>query len=131
MVTGLLFSLAAVAAAACASIVAPAVATPERCVVDAALVGTWKDSRTTQLGPAWMEFTFDCDCGFRSRVQMLWMRITEEGRYRTAGEQIHFERKGGPTAWPYQIDGDVLTLTEHPTETHTYRRGGRDRCPGA
>ena len=96
--------------------------TPAQCVTDRAVVGTWTDRRLTPLGPAWMKFSFRGDCSFSARVQMLFFRFAERGQYRAADGRIVFERKGGRTDWPYVLAGDVLRLTEAPSEVHTYRR---------
>jgi hypothetical protein len=114
-------------AAACASIRLPAPRlVGEQCVIDPALVGTWTDSRMSQLGPGWAKFTFRCDCSFSTRIQLLFARITESGQYRASGGQIQFERaSGGGSPLPYRFDGGRLHLTEYASETYEYKRDGR------
>lgn len=113
----------------CASLVLPAPRfTPDQCVIDRALVGTWTDSRMTQMGPGWMKVSLGCDCRYTSRAQLLFLRVTERGQYRAIGGQIFFEQASRQFVAPYELDGDRLRLTEHPTETHTYRRRSRPAC---
>ena len=95
---------------------------PEACVVDPRIVGTWKSGRFSQLGPAWMSFTFTCDCRFDSHVQLLWGRITDRGQFRTTGDRIVFERPSVTMSWPYRIEQGALWLTEAPDETHRYNQ---------
>jgi len=96
--------------------------TPAQCVTDAALVGTWTDMRVSPLGPVWMKFSMRRDCSFSARVQMLFFRFTERGQYHASEGRLVFEREPGQTVWPYKLEGDVLHLTEAPTEVYAYRR---------
>jgi hypothetical protein len=108
---------------ACASSTLPSLRfSPEACVVDPRIPGTWKSSRFSQLGPAWMSFTFTCDCRFDARVQLLWMRINERGQFRTTGDRVVFERPSGTMSWPYRIEQGALWLTEGPDDTHRYNQ---------
>ena len=93
-----------------------------QCATDRGLVGTWTDMRLTPLGPVWMKFSMRDDCSFSARLQMLYFRLTERGQYRATEGRIVFEREGGQTVWPYTLEGDVLHLTEAPTEVYAYRR---------
>ena len=76
----------------------------------------------TPLGPAWLKFSFGADCIVRSRIQLLYARITETARYRAGDGVIAFERRTGTTRWPYRITGTTLTLHEAADEQYAYRR---------
>jgi hypothetical protein len=103
-----------------------------RCKTDPRLAGTWSSYRTSQLGPGWMRFTFGCDCTYSSRVQLLWMRISERGIYHLEDGEIVLERPGGETTrWPVELDGERLSLEEAPGEVHAYERKGRLACGGS
>jgi len=114
--------LAGLSLLGCASIHTPPVSEPATCNPDASLAGVWTDARMTQLGPAWVRFSFGADCAFTSRVQLLYARITESGRYAAADGVVTFERRSGTTRWPYRVDGGRLVLQEAATERHIYRR---------
>jgi hypothetical protein len=92
------------------------------CATDAALVGVWTDARLTQLGPAWVRFSFGADCAFRTRVQLLYFRFTESGRYSAENGVVTFDRQSGATRWPYRVDAGRLVLQEARDERHVYRR---------
>jgi hypothetical protein len=96
--------------------------TPDQCVTDRALVGTWTDARMTQMGPAWVKLSLKADCTSAMRISMLFAWITERGHYRAGDGQIVFERKSGQTIWPYRFDGVRLHVTEYPGEVHVYSR---------
>lgn len=115
--------LAGALAAGCMSTRLPAPPWPdEACVADPALVGTWKDHRLSQLGPAWVAVTFSPDCSYRTRMQLLWGRIVERGYYRVEREEIVFTGSSGTVfRWPFFLAGDRLTL-EEAGEPETYRR---------
>jgi hypothetical protein len=123
--------VAAAGAVGCASIHVPPRLTTVQCVVDPAVTGSWTDRRMTQLGPAWVKVTLGCDCTKRDRAQLLWMRITGTSQYRAEAGMLQVETQRGPViAWPYRIDGDVLSITEAPGEVQTYTRSGANPCPG-
>ena len=89
---------------------------------DEEVVGVWKSSRVSQLGPARMRFDLRCDCTYESKVGLLSMRIREEGYYRVGEGEIDFLRPEGGTEWPYELRDGKLLLTEAPGEVHEYRR---------
>jgi len=94
-----------------------------RCSVDGRLTGTWKSYRTSQVGPTWMRFTFGCDCTYSSRVQLLWMRISERGTYHFEDGAIVTERpEGETTRLPFTLEDERLLLEEAPGEEHAYRQ---------
>ena len=81
------------------------------------------------MGPGTISFSFDCDCRYESRILVLGQTIDERGVYEVTGDAIAFGRESGQiTTWPYQLEGDRLLLTEHPTETHVYRRVSATTC---
>jgi hypothetical protein len=92
------------------------------CATDSAVVGVWTDARMTQLGPAWVRFSFGADCTIRARVQLLYFRFTESGRYSAQNGVVMFDRQSGVMRWPYLIEGQRLVLQEAPDERHVYRR---------
>ena len=92
------------------------------CATDAAVVGVWSDARMTPLGPAWVRFSFGADCTFRARVQLLYFRFTESGRYSAQDGTLTFDRQSGATRWPYRAAARRLVLQEAPDERHVYRR---------
>lgn len=103
----------------------------EGCDEDPRLLGSWKSYRTSQVGPSWMRMTFDCGCVYRTTVQLMWMRIREEGNYRLADGALVFTRpSGNETRWPYRFEEDTLVVEEHPGEVESYRRTGRRTCEG-
>jgi hypothetical protein len=115
----------------CESVPPPVVTiTPSGCLMDTSLAGTWTDARLTPLGPAWARFSFGCDCSYESRIQLLFARVVERGRYYVVDGKVHFERRAGETVWPYQVAIDRLQLSESPTETHQYQRQARSQCVG-
>lgn len=103
----------------------------EGCDEDPRLLGSWKRYRTSQVGPSWMRVTFDCGCVYRMTAQLMWMRIKEEGNYRTIDGALLFTRaSGNETRWPYRFEGETLMVEEHPGEVESYRRTGRRTCGG-
>ena len=80
------------------------------------------DLRLSPLGPVWMKFSMRGDCSFSARLQMLFFRFTERGQYRASEGRIVFEREPGQTVWPYKLEGELLHLTEAPSEVYAYRR---------
>ena len=82
----------------------------------------WTDARLTSLGPAWIRFSFGAGCAFTTRVQLLYFRVTESGRYTATDGAVTFNRQSGAMRWPYRIDARRLVLQEAPTERHVYRR---------
>jgi hypothetical protein len=119
----------ALTATGCFSLVSPAVnVSIDRCVVDPALAGTWTDTRLTQLGPVWEKVTFNCDCTFTMRAQLLWARFTDRGLYGATGAVLHIGRTSGVLRWPYRIDGDTLHMTQAPGEVITYQQSGTARA---
>jgi len=109
----------------------PELAADQSCVTDPVLAGSWTDFRMTQLGPAWTRFTFNCDCTFESRVQLLWMRIRERGRYQAHEGQLRFQRPSRETRWSYRFDGAKLELQEAPGERQRYARAQQLSCSQA
>ena len=110
--------------AGCASFTLPAPRlTPEQCMTDAALVGTWRDTRLTQLGPAWETISFAADCSYSMRAQLLFFRFRDRGQYRIENGRIQFEREAGQRLVPYRLDDNgVLLVTDAPGEILSYRR---------
>lgn len=103
-----------------------------RCSVDEQLTGTWKSYRTSQVGPTWMRFTFGCNCTYSSRVQLLWMRISEMGVYRVEDGAIVAERPDGETTrLPFTLEDERLLVEEAPGEEHAYRRVRDLDCSGS
>ena len=102
------------------------------CAMDPGLAGKWTSSRATQMGPATMNVELGCDCRYESRAIVLGQTIEERGAFRVTENAIVFERETGQrTTWPYRFDGDRLLFTEHPTETHAYRRVSAASCARA
>jgi hypothetical protein len=104
---------------------------PEVCTPDPELVGTWKSSRSSQLGPASMTFRFHCDCTYLAKTRLFLIRgIHENGAYWVEDGQISMSRATGEvTTWAFELDGDRLLLEEHENETHAYERKARGDCP--
>ncbi|MEX2272882.1 MAG: hypothetical protein WD690_15525 [Vicinamibacterales bacterium] len=116
----------------CASIHVPPRIAPAQCVVDPSITGTWTDTRMTQLGPAWSKLSLGCDCSATYRAQLLWMRITMRQQYRAmAGQLLRDTANGRTTAWPYRLEGNVLSITEAPGEVITYTRSATRSCAGS
>lgn len=103
-----------------------------QCLADMSLAGTWTDFRMTPLGPAWAQFSFGCDCTYRSQIRLLYSRIVERGKISVANGTLTFQRRSGATTvWPYRITGGQLQLTESADETHQYQQRERLQCEGA
>lgn len=98
------------------------------CSPDEPLTGVWTDRRMGQLGPAWVRLTLRCDCTYAMRIQLLWSRIREEGLYGVEGEELVFRRESGETRWPFELDGDRLSVEEAPGEAHELHRAEDLRC---
>ena len=115
---------ACVLLAGCASFTPPAPRlTREQCMTDAALVGTWSDTRLTQLGPAWEKISFAADCSYSLRAQLLFFRFRDRGQYRIENGNIQFERQAGRRVVPYRLDDNgMLLVTDAPGEILSYRR---------
>lgn len=97
--------------------------------MDKSLAGDWTDSRSTQFGPAWVRYSFGCDCTFRFRVQRAFSRIAERGRFQSDGQVITFTRPNNVTAsWPYRVEGDQLYLTEAPGDVRQFKRSESRTC---
>jgi hypothetical protein len=101
-----------------------------RCEIEEAIAGTWTDTRLTQMGPAWVTYSLGCDCHYQVRIQLMWMRISERGRYQVAGGNIEFDRESGKqTITPYRLEGGQLYLTDAPGEVYAHHRKGEAvRC---
>lgn len=106
----------------------PRVTSTGPCTVDSGFAGTWTDMRMTQLGPAWVKFTFECDCTYESRVQLLWMRIRERGRYHAQSGRVRFVRPSGEVTWGYRLEGGRLELEEAPGDLRRYARAQGRSC---
>src|SRR5436190_23312527 len=75
------------------------------CADDPALRGSWRSYRLSQLGPAWINITFDCGCVYRSTAQLVFSRVKEEGNYRVEGGVVVFTRANGrETRMPYRLE---------------------------
>jgi hypothetical protein len=109
----------------------PEVSAAGMCSPDDAVTGEWTDRRMSQLGPAWVRLTLRCDCTYTMRIQLLWSRIREEGLYRVEGEELVFQRESGETRWPFELDGDRLSVEEAPGEAHELHRAEDLRCPAS
>jgi hypothetical protein len=107
----------------------PEVPSGATCSPDEALIGVWTDHRVSQLGPGRVRLTLRCDCTYTMRIQLLWSRIREEGLYRVEGEELVFQRESGETRWPFELDGDRLSLEEGAGEVHPYRLASDLHCP--
>lgn len=113
----------------CASIgVAPKVPAAAACEPDESLTGVWKDFRMSQLGPAWVRLELGCDCTYAMRIQLLWMRIREEGVWRVDGEELVFEGEAGETRWPFEVGDERLSLEEYPGEVMDHRLASDLAC---
>ena len=88
------------------------------------VVGSWKSYRTSTLGPAWMSITFNCDCTARVVSQLLFMRYTEEVRYRIENGDVVFTREHSETRWPFSLEPGALVVREAADESHRYTRTG-------
>ncbi len=106
---------------------------PAACALDPGFPGTWKSFRSSQLGPATMRFSFECDCTYesRARIFLFLMSIRESGSYSVEDGQISFSRASGEvTTWPFRFSSEhVLILQESPGESHSYRRVKERKCP--
>ena len=98
---------------------APQQPTPP-CIIDPNVLGTWTDTRMTQLGPAWVKLSLRRDCTSRVRAQLLWARITDQSRYGTTGGVLVFDGASGQIRWPYEKKDGQLHVQEFPGEMHTY-----------
>ncbi|HEX2121015.1 MAG TPA: hypothetical protein VHL59_05165, partial [Thermoanaerobaculia bacterium] len=90
------------------------------------VAGTWDDFRMTQLGPAWVHLSLECNCRYSLRMQLLFVRIAEDGSYEVEGDEIRLLRPNGDTIMPFEVDGNRLRLQEHASERHVYTRS--DPC---
>lgn len=109
--------------------VAPSGAGPDGCVVDPRFPGIWKSRRTSQLGPATMNFVFRCDCTYETTTRVLAMGLRETGTYWFDNGRLSFSRASGKTtSWPFAFDGGRLLLEEHEDEVHVYEAEERWEC---
>jgi hypothetical protein len=107
---------------------APAHLGPLFCRADPELVGTWRSSRMTQLGPGAMTFTLDCDCTYVATARALFVVHREKGRYWSQPGRLSFSRANGAvTTWPFTIEDGRLLLEESAGEVHAYR-GTAKQC---
>lgn len=114
---------AAVLVSGCVSTAtAPAHLGPLFCRADPELVGTWRSSRMTQLGPGAMTFTLDCDCTYVATARALFVVHREKGRYWSERGRLSLSRANGSiTTWPFAIEDGRLLLEESAGEVHSYR----------
>lgn len=104
-------------------------ALPQECDHDPRLLGSWRSYRTSQLGPAWVRLRFECGCVYRTTIQLMWMRIKEEGNYRSVDGVVLFDRSSGnESRWPYRFEDEKLVFEESPGELRDYARTGRRTC---
>ena len=95
--------------------------TPAQCATDRAV--RYVDRFAAQPAGTGVDEVLDA-----RRLQLLgtrpdvFFRFTERGQYRASEGRIVFERKPGQTVWPYKFEGEVLHLTEAPSEIYAYRR---------
>lgn len=124
-----LLLVAGLAAAGCLSMTSPPATPPASCALHEGLAGTWKSSRSSQLGPSSMRFTFECDCTYHATAKTLFARIRESGQYRVEGGELVLTRaQGEPTRWPFELQDGGLVLQEHQDERHTYRKASSIDC---
>lgn len=123
----MLFVLA-MAVTGCVTSTAPPRASAPACSITPELAGTWQTWRFSQLGPAWTALRLNCDCSYSSSIQLLWMRISEEGTFDISGDRIVFHRPARTIETPYVLDDDRLTLRETASTETIYRRTGEERC---
>ena len=108
---------------------APASLDPGGCSLEPGLAGVWQSARSSQLGPAAMTFRFDCDCTYVARVRLLFRTVRERGAYWVEDDRLLLSRASGEvTSWPFELDGDELSIREHEDETHVYERKATYRC---
>jgi hypothetical protein len=119
---GIAVALLGWCAAGCATIHNRPLEPATPCRPDAALVGAWTDARMTPLGPAWLRVSFAANCQFTMRIQLLYVRFRESGRYSVKDGVVSFERHSGATTWPYRVDGVRLELRETADELYVYHR---------
>jgi hypothetical protein len=101
---------------------------PRSCRADPELVGTWRSFRMSQVGPAWMTYTLDCDCTYVAKVRILFMTHSEKGRYWSEPGNLSLSRANGSvTTWPFTIEDGRLLLEEFEGEVHSYK-GEAKQC---
>lgn len=99
------------------------------CEPEAALVGTWRSTRFSQLGPAVMTFRFDCDCTYVAKTHLLFASLRERGTYGVREGRLSLSRASGKiTAWPFRLEAGRLLLEEHDEEVHAYTRRRLGSC---
>ena len=122
-------ALGAVLSGCVSTSVAPPDLGPGTCVLDNRFPGTWKSTRSSQVGPASVSFTFGCDCSYESRSRVLLMSLREQGSYWADDGQLSFSRASGQvTTWSFRFEGDRLILQEGGNEAHSYERTKPRQC---
>jgi hypothetical protein len=108
---------------------APPLAVAPSCASGAGLAGVWKSARSSQLGPASMNFRFNCDCTYEATTRLVFKVIREKGEYWVTDDRLSLTRSSGEvTTWPFALDGGRLVLEESANESHRYERKARRDC---
>ena len=77
----------------------------------------------SQVGPAWVTLTLDCDCRFAARIQGLLMRVMQTGTFDTAQSVLRFDGQ----VWRFEKAGEKLIVHEK-DERHEFERTGSRTC---
>ena len=109
-------------AAGCAIDATPPLAPLSRpCSASAQVVGVWRSSGSSQLGPVGTTMTFDCDCVLSTSSRLVWARVKGRQRYAADGDTITIEGEHGSRLVRYTRADDTLTLTWPGGDTESLR----------
>lgn len=92
------------------------------CVIPPELVGRWKASTLSQLGPATTTMTLGCQCRYTMRVSLLYARFHEEGEYRVEDGLLVLSREAAETKWPFTFEDGKLLVTEGRDDVREYQQ---------
>lgn len=110
----------------CAS--SPPAERPGQCADASEVAGTWRSYRNSQIGPAWVTLTLDCDCRFTATIQGLWMRVRQTGTFDTATGTLRIaSRTGDGQVWKFEKPAEGLIVYEA-GERHEYARIRTKEC---
>lgn len=92
------------------------------CVIPPELIGRWKASAASQLGPATTTMTLGCQCHYTMRISLLYARFHEEGEYRVEDGHLVLSRETTETKWPFTFEGGKLLVTEGHDDIREYQQ---------
>jgi hypothetical protein len=107
---------------------------PPHCILDGRLTGKWMTGiRQTQMGRAYDEVEYRCDCSTRGQMVLIDAKMTvkDKGTFNAKDGGLAESVNGQTTNYRYSFDDDMLVVVEDPdtgTDTFRFRRLSSLKC---